>query len=75
MVCSVIGIVISIEWIRELGLQAGRFSLEARRPDEVEFERHGRPDRAEAMKANSWHSLSPAPRPDRRGTRTTPKGY
>jgi hypothetical protein len=37
--------------IRELGLQTGRFSLEAWRPDEVGFERQSRPDRAEAMKA------------------------
>lgn len=36
--------------IRELGLQTGRFSLEAWRPDQVEFERQSRPDRAEAMK-------------------------
>ncbi|MGF6482597.1 hypothetical protein OKW34_003264 [Paraburkholderia youngii] len=37
--------------IRELGLQTGKFSLEAWRPDEVELDRHSRPDRAEAMKA------------------------
>jgi hypothetical protein len=37
--------------IRELGLQSGRFSLEAWRPDEIEFDRQSRPDRAEAMKA------------------------
>lgn len=37
--------------IRELGLQSGRFSLEAWRPDEVGFDRQSRPDRAEAMKA------------------------
>jgi hypothetical protein len=37
--------------IRELGLQTGRFSLAAWRPDEVESGRPGRPDRAEAMKA------------------------
>jgi hypothetical protein len=36
--------------IRELGLQNGRFSLEAWRPDEAELERASRPDRAEAMK-------------------------
>jgi hypothetical protein len=41
----------ALEVIRELGLQTGRFSLEAWRPDEVEFERSSRPDRAEAMKA------------------------
>lgn len=40
----------ALEVIRELGLQTGRFSLEAWRPDEVEFDRPGRPDRAEAMK-------------------------
>lgn len=41
----------ALEVIRELGLQTGRFSLEAWRPDEVEFDRQSRPDRAEAMKA------------------------
>jgi hypothetical protein len=41
----------ALEVIRELGLQSGRFSLEAWRPDEVEFERSSRPDRAQAMKA------------------------
>lgn len=41
----------ALEVIRELGLQTGRFSLEAWRPDEVEFERQNRPDRAQAMKA------------------------
>jgi hypothetical protein len=41
----------ALEVIRELGLQTGRFSLEAWRPDEVEFERQSRPDRADAMKA------------------------
>jgi len=41
----------ALEVIRELGLQNGRFSLEAWRPDEVGVERPGRPDRAEAMKA------------------------
>lgn len=41
----------ALEVIRELGLQTGRFSLEAWRPDEVEFERQSRPDRAEAMKS------------------------
>lgn len=41
----------ALEVIRELGLQTGRFSLEAWRPDEVGFERQSRPDRAEAMKA------------------------
>jgi hypothetical protein len=41
----------ALELIRELGLQTGRFSLEAWRPDEVEFERQSRPDRAQAMKA------------------------
>jgi hypothetical protein len=41
----------ALEVIRELGLQTGRFSLEAWRPDKVEFERQSRPDRAEAMKA------------------------
>ena len=40
----------ALEVIRDLGLQSGRFSLEAWRPDEVEFERQSRPDRAEAMK-------------------------
>ncbi|CAB3774946.1 hypothetical protein [Paraburkholderia humisilvae] len=41
----------ALEVIRELGLQSGRFSLEAWRPDEIEFDRQSRPDRAEAMKA------------------------
>ncbi len=41
----------ALEVIRELGLQTGKFSLEAWRPDEVEFDRYSRPDRAEAMKA------------------------
>jgi hypothetical protein len=41
----------ALEVIRELGLQSGRFSLEAWRPDEIELDRQGRPDRAEAMKA------------------------
>jgi hypothetical protein len=41
----------ALEVIRELGLQTGRFSLEAWRPDEVDFDRQSRPDRAEAMKA------------------------
>jgi hypothetical protein len=41
----------ALEVIRELGLQTGRFSLEAWRPDEVEFERQSRPDRAQALKA------------------------
>jgi len=43
----------ALEVIRELGLQTGRFSLEAWRPDEVEveLERQNRPDRAQAMKA------------------------
>lgn len=41
----------ALEVIRDLGLQTGRFSLEAWRPDEVEFERQNRPDRAQAMKA------------------------
>lgn len=41
----------ALEVIRELGLQSGRFSLEAWRPDELGFDRHSRPDRAEAMKA------------------------
>ena len=40
----------ALEVIRELGLQTGRFSLEAWRPDEAEFDRPARPDRAEAMK-------------------------
>jgi hypothetical protein len=40
----------ALEVIRELGLQTGRFSLEAWRPDEAEFDRAARPDRAEAMK-------------------------
>jgi hypothetical protein len=40
-----------VELIRELGLQTGRFSLEAWRPDETGFDRQSRPDRAEAMKA------------------------
>jgi hypothetical protein len=39
----------ALEVIRELGLQNGRFSLEAWRPDEAERERASRPDRAEAM--------------------------
>jgi len=41
----------ALEVIRELGLQSGRFSLEAWRPDEIEFDRQSRSDRAEAMKA------------------------
>jgi hypothetical protein len=41
----------ALEVIRELGLQTCRFSLEAWWPDEVEFERSSRPDRAQAMKA------------------------
>ncbi|MFM0308371.1 hypothetical protein P0D71_11320 [Paraburkholderia sp. RL17-383-BIF-A] len=41
----------ALEIIRELGLQTGRFSLEAWRPDEVAFERPNRPDRDEAMAA------------------------
>lgn len=41
----------ALEVIRELGLQTGRFSLEAWRPDEVRSDRQSRPDRAEAMKA------------------------
>lgn len=41
----------ALEVIRELGLQTGRFSLEAWRPDEVEVARQNRPDRARAMKA------------------------
>ena len=41
----------ALEVIRELGLQTGRFSLEAWRPEEVGVERSSRPDRAEAMKA------------------------
>jgi hypothetical protein len=41
----------ALEVIRELGLQTGRFSLEAWRPDEIGFDRQSRPDRAEAMKA------------------------
>ena len=40
----------ALEVIRELGLQNGRFSLEAWRPDEAEFDRQSRPDRAQAMK-------------------------
>jgi hypothetical protein len=40
----------ALEVIRELGLHAGRFSLEAWRPDEAGDERQGRPDRAEAMR-------------------------
>jgi hypothetical protein len=41
----------ALEVIRQLGLQTGRFSLEAWRPDETGFDRQSRPDRAEAMKA------------------------
>ncbi|WP_168788492.1 hypothetical protein [Paraburkholderia aromaticivorans] len=41
----------ALEVIRELGLQTGRFSLEAWRPDEVGSRRQSGPDRAEAMKA------------------------
>jgi hypothetical protein len=41
----------ALEVIRELGLQTGRFSLEAWRPGDVKFDRPARPDRAEAMKA------------------------
>jgi len=41
----------ALEVIRELGLQSGRFSLEAWRPDEAGLERHSRPDRAAALKA------------------------
>jgi hypothetical protein len=41
----------ALEVIRELGLQTGRFSLEAWRPDEVGSGRQSRPDRAGAMKA------------------------
>lgn len=40
----------ALEVIRELGLQTGRFSLEAWRPDEERFKRQNRPDRAETMK-------------------------
>ncbi|MEX3814374.1 hypothetical protein AB3X96_29570 [Paraburkholderia sp. BR13439] len=40
----------ALEVIRELGLQTGRFSLEAWRPDEAGFDRAARPDRAQAMK-------------------------
>ena len=40
----------ALEVIRELGLQSGRFSLEAWRPDEIELDRQSRPDRAKAMK-------------------------
>ena len=40
----------ALEVIRELGLQTGRFSLEAWRPDEADFERPSRPDRAQALK-------------------------
>lgn len=40
----------ALEVIRELGVQNGRFSLEAWRPDEASRERASRPDRAEAMK-------------------------
>ncbi|MEZ2354615.1 hypothetical protein [Caballeronia sp. RCC_10] len=40
----------ALEVIRELGLENGRFSLEAWRPAEAERERASRPDRAEAMK-------------------------
>ena len=40
----------ALEVIRDLGLQSGRFSLEAWRPAEADFERQSRPDRAEAMK-------------------------
>lgn len=37
--------------IRALGLQTGQLLLEVWWPDEVEFERQSRSDRAEAMKA------------------------
>ncbi|SAK99655.1 hypothetical protein [Caballeronia ptereochthonis] len=40
----------ALEVIRELGVENGRFSLEAWRPDETARERASRPDRAEAMK-------------------------
>lgn len=40
----------ALEVIHELGLQSGRFVLEAWRPDEAAIERSGRPDRAAAMK-------------------------
>jgi hypothetical protein len=40
----------ALEVIRDLGVQNGRFSLEAWRPDEAEVDRQSRPDRAEAMK-------------------------
>jgi hypothetical protein len=40
----------ALEVIRELGLQTGRFSLEAWRPGEAAFERPSRPDRAQALK-------------------------
>jgi hypothetical protein len=40
----------ALEVIRELGLQTGRFSLEAWRPGEADLERPSRPDRAQALK-------------------------
>jgi len=40
----------ALEVIRELGLQTGRFSLEAWRPGEADSERPSRPDRAQALK-------------------------
>jgi hypothetical protein len=48
----------ALEVIRELGLQTGRFSLEAWRPDELESERQGRPDRAEAMKQTHANAVA-----------------
>ncbi|MFL9936951.1 hypothetical protein P0D88_50285 [Paraburkholderia sp. RL18-103-BIB-C] len=48
----------ALEVIRELGLQTGRFSLEAWRPDDVEFDRQSRPDRAEAMKATHARAVA-----------------
>lgn len=40
----------ALEVIRDLGVQSGRFSLEAWRPNEAQVDRQSRPDRAEAMK-------------------------
>jgi hypothetical protein len=40
----------ALEVIRELGLQSGRFSLEAWQPDQRASARRSRPDRADAMR-------------------------
>jgi hypothetical protein len=42
----------ALEVIREPGPQTGRCSLEARRPEEIRFNRQSRPGRAGAMKAS-----------------------